>query len=77
MQNTQTNGSSVAIVAIIVVGLLIVGAGVLFYTGALGGSGSTGGTTSTTINEAPAEQDKGLSLKFEDKDGVKTEISTN
>lgn len=77
MENAQTNGSSVAIVAIIVVGLLIVGAGVLFYTGAFGGNSSTGGTTSTTINEAPAEQDKGLSLKFEDKDGVKTEISTN
>ncbi|GGC84339.1 hypothetical protein [Halopseudomonas salina] len=74
MENTQTNGSSVAIVAIIVVGLLIVGAGVLFYTGAFD---SSGGTTSTTVIEAPAEQDKGLSLKFEDKDGVKTEISTN
>ena len=74
MENTQTNGSSVAIVAIIVVGILVVGAGILFYTGALGGGGRT---SSTTVIEAPAEQAKGLSLKFEDKDGIKTEISTN
>lgn len=77
MENTQTNSSSVAIVAIIVVGLLIVGAGVLFYTGTLGGgSGSDSGSTNTTVIEAPAEKE-GMSLKFEDKDGVKTEISTN
>lgn len=75
MENTQTNSSSVAIVAIIVVGLLIVGAGVLFYTGTLGG-GSDSGSTNTTVIEAPAEKE-GMSLKFEDKDGVKTEISTN
>jgi hypothetical protein len=71
MTTAQGRTSNVAIVAIIVVGLLIAGAGVLFYTGAFGGDGGT------TIIEAPAEAASRLSLKFEDQNGVKTEIKTN
>lgn len=71
MSVTQTNNNSVAMVAIIVVGLLIAGAGVLYYTGAFG-SGSN-----TTIIEAPAEKGSGLSLKFDNSNGIKTEITTD
>lgn len=70
MAITQTNNNTVAIVAIIVVGLLIAGAGIFYYTGAIGDG-------NTTVIEAPAESGSGLSLKFEDKNGIKTEIKTD
>lgn len=71
MSVTQTNNNSVAMVAIIVVGLLIAGAGVLYYTGAFSGG-------NTTVIEAPAEKESGLSLKFDNtSDGIKTEITTD
>ncbi|WP_150303181.1 hypothetical protein [Pseudomonas saliphila] len=70
---TAEGNNNVAIVAIIVVGVLIAGAGVLYYTGALGNKSST---SNTTVIEAPAapKEATGISLKFEDKDGTKTEI---
>lgn len=71
MATAEGNNNNVAIVAIIVVGVLIAGAGFLYYTGALGNS-------KTTVIETPAvpKAVSGMSLKFEDKDGTKTEIQT-
>lgn len=72
MATSRSSTNSVAIVAIIVVGLLIAGAGVLFYSGALDNN-------NTTVIKAPGitQGEPGFSLKFDNKDGVKTEITTD
>ncbi len=71
MATAEGSNNNVAIVAIIVVGVLIAGAGGLFYTGAFNNS-------KTTVIETPAvpKAASGMSLKFENKDGTKTEIQT-
>lgn len=77
----ESNSNNVAIVALIVVGVLIAGAVMLYFSGTIGGRDVVYRDTTTIIEKpqqavAAEEESSGFSLTHEDKDGAKVEIKT-
>lgn len=81
MANGESNSNNVAIVALIIVGVLIAGAALLYFSGAVGARDVVYRDSTTIIEkpqkaEAAKEESSGFSLTHEDKDGAKIEIKT-
>lgn len=57
MSTREQGSNSVAIVALIVVGVLAAGGGALYFSGALGGGSGTNGDTVIIEAPKPAEKD--------------------
>lgn len=75
MTTREQGSNSVAIVALIVVGVLVAGGGALYLSGAIGGGSVKSGDT-VIIEKSKPEEKSGITLKYEDDDGTKGEIET-